>query len=210
MNRIIKLIGCVLLIFSPFTLYAQLSLDSADQDQVVINSTETDDNKIDVPNIKASGDKKIHTGLEAGTSFSYAPGNFYGPSYYIAPNISYLVSPRFLLEAGAGIVRSNYYALYNDRGINSGMLPMTRAFLYTKGSYFLTSRLTVDGTVYKTLNDVPKLTKYSSPIKYSQNGAIVGFNYKINNSLSFGFHVQMTNSSFQSQNPDFFNPFFGY
>ena len=61
MKKVIKYIGCVLLIISSFTLHAQVALDSADQDQVVINANEPVNNMIDVPNKKAPVDKKIHT-----------------------------------------------------------------------------------------------------------------------------------------------------
>jgi hypothetical protein len=186
---------------------AQVSNDSTDKDQVIISGSYSTNGQIDVPSKALQQTRKLHPGLEAGTSFTYSPGNFFGPSFYIAPNLSYMVSPRFLVQAGFGLERSNFQALYEGGG--NGVLPMTQAFFYTKGSYFVTSNLTVDGTVFKTINDVPKLTKYSSPLRYSQNGAIVGINYKINNSLSIGFHVQVSNSSFHSQYADPFYPFVG-
>lgn len=210
MVRIIISAGYFFFFISSGILSGQINSDSTDTDQLIIKDDNQYNSQIDVPSKSALKDKKLYTGLEVGTSFSYSPGNFFGPSFYVAPNLSYMINPRFMLQAGVGIERSNYQALYENSGYNNGVLPMTRAFFYARGSYFLTSRITVDGTVYKTINDVPKLSKYSSPVNYSQNGAIIGINYKLNNSLSFGFHIQMNNNSFQQQNSGFYNPYFGY
>jgi hypothetical protein len=210
MLRIIRFICYIFLFFSGDLLSAQVVIDSTDNDQLIIKDEYQFNDQIDVPSKPVSTGKKIYTGLETGTSFSYSPGNFYGPSFYIAPNISYLINPRFMMQAGIVFERSTYHALYDNSSNNNGVLPMTHAFFYTRGSYLLNSRITIDGTVYKALNDVPKLSRYSSSANYSQNGAIVGINYKLNNTLSFGFHVQMYNNSFQSQNSNYFNPLFGY
>jgi hypothetical protein len=207
----ICVISCFIFFLSNFnTLSAQEQKDSTDKDQLMINENFQANDQIDVPSKKALNDRKIHPGLEAGTSFSYSPGNYFGPSFYVAPNLTYYINSRFAIQAGIGLERSTYHSLYETGGNGSQILPMTRAFFYARGSYLLTERLTVNGTVYKTINDVPKLSKYSSSLNYSQSGAMVGFNYKINNSLSFGFHVQMMNNPYQSQNPYFYNPVFGY
>jgi hypothetical protein len=210
MIRICMICSFIFLLSNLNYISAQVQSDTTDKDQLILKDNLLPDNQIDVPSKKFLNGKKIDTGLEAGTSFSYSPGNYFGPSFYIAPNVTFYINPRFALQAGIGIERSNYRALYETGTGNGEILPMTRAFIYTRGSYMLNDRLTVSGTVYKTINDVPKLSKYSSSVNYSQTGAIVGINYKINNSLSFGFHVQMINNSSQSENPYFYNPGFGY
>lgn len=112
--------------------------------------------------------------------------------------MSYLVTPRFILSAGVLVERSNYYFM-NLQGPNSdGMLPMTRAFLYAKASYMLTSQLTVSGTVYKLINDVPKLKDSSYPFNYNYQGMSIGLDYKINDSFSIGFHMSTQNGNYNS------------
>jgi hypothetical protein len=152
-------------------------------------------------------EKRLKPHLEAGTSFTYSPNNFYGPSFYIAPSLTYLVTPRFALTAGVAIERSNYYVLPSSELYSDGMLPMTRAFLYAKGSYLLTSRLTLSGTVYKTINDVPKTEGVSYPYGYNYQGMMMGLDFKINESISIGFHVGTNNGYY---NPNSLIPPAGY
>jgi hypothetical protein len=207
--KIISIAFIFAFLFSSGRISAQVANDSADKDQVVLKDNVYETSQIDVPSPALKKSNKLHTGLEVGTSFTYSPGNFVGPSFYIAPNLTYKVSPRFLVQAGIGLERSNFYSLYNSND-SRDILPMTQAFVYARGSYLISSNLTVDGTVYKTFNDVPKLSGYSPAVRYSQNGAIVGINYKLNNSISIGFHVKMSNNSYNFQNSDPFNPYMGF
>jgi long-subunit fatty acid transport protein len=140
---------------------------------------------------------RFDTDFQAGTSFNYSPGNFYGPSYYIEPGVSYMVSSRFMLNAGIGFEYSALHPLYQQTESDK-MLPMTRAYMYTRGSYFLTPRLTVNGTVYKSMMDEPRLTEYSGPGKYNYQGMSVGFQYKFSKSFSFGFEMHMQNGQYRT------------
>ena len=68
---------------------------------------------------------------------------------------------------------------------------MTRAFLYARGTYLVSPRLSVSGTAYKVINDVPRLSNHLSSYNLNYQGISVGFNYKFSNSFSFGFEMQM-------------------
>jgi hypothetical protein len=208
--RIIGLMSFTFFLTLSGIISGQVTTDSTDKDQIVVSDSYQINDQIDVPSPALAKNRKIKPGLEVGTSFTYSPGNFFGPSFYVAPNFSYLVTPRFMVQAGFGVERSNFQSLYENNGVGNDVLPMTRAFFYARGSYLLTSNLTVNGTVFKSINDVPKLSKYSSPVRYSQNGAIIGLNYKLNSSLSIGFHIQVSNNSYQSQYADPFNPYIGF
>jgi len=155
-------------------------------------------NQDEVTQIEKSESKRLKTNLEAGTSFMYSPRNFYGPSYYISPNLSYLVTPRFTLSAGIGYQYTSLYPLYNLPEGGSPLLPMTRIFLYTRGSYLLTERLIITGSVYKTINDVPKLRYDPYPNYYNYQGVDLGIHYQINPNFSVGFHMQMNNLNYPS------------
>jgi hypothetical protein len=147
--------------------------------------------------------KRLQTHLEAGTSFSYSPGNYYGPSYYVAPGLSYLITPRFALSAGIAVERSDFY-LVDPPPNSENMLPMTRAFLYARGTYMLSERLALSGTVYKTVNDVPRR---EGAYDYNYQGMMMGVDYKINSSFSIGFHVATRNGYY---NPNSLIPPSGY
>lgn len=132
---------------------------------------------------------RLKTHLEVGTSFTCSPNNFYGPSYYIAPSLFYLVTPRFLLSTGVAIEHSNYYIMQLQDLNSDGMLPMTRAFLFAKGTYMLTQKLAVSGTVYKSINNVQNPGGRSYPYNCNYQGISMGLDYKINDSFSVGFHM---------------------
>lgn len=164
----------------------------------------------DIPPVK---EKRLDTNMELGTSFIYSPKNFYGPSYYVAPNLSYLITPRFTLSAGIGFQYTSLYPLYNIPNEENTMLPMTRVFLYASGSYLLTERLRVTGSVYKTINDVPRLSQYSHPMNYNYQGVNLGIQYQISNNFSIGFHMRMNNMSYPSSGlipPDALVPIPGF
>ncbi len=140
--------------------------------------------------------KRFDIGMNVGTGFTYSPKNFFGPSYYIAPDFSYLVTPRFVLSAGVGVEYARFYPLYSGSSDQDEILPMTRVFLYAHGTYLLSSRLTVSGIAYKGINDVPRLTNYSPSYNTTYQGMGVGFNYKFTNSFSVGFEMRIQQNSY--------------
>jgi hypothetical protein len=175
--------------------YCQLSDAQSDQDQIEFK-------RDTVKSVGANTNfksKRLNTGLVVGTSFSYSPNNFYGPSYYLAPNISYQLSPKFQIQAGLIYEKSTFYSLYSQEGYSNDILPMTRTFLYSSGSYLLTPNLTVSGTVYKSIDNIPKLTKYQDPYHYNTQGVQLDLHYKVSNSISVGFQLRQQNSTFESQ-----------
>ena len=140
--------------------------------------------------------KKFDVDMTVGTGFTYSPKNFLGPSYYIAPEFSYRVAPRFILSGGVGVEYARFYPLYNSSSEQGDILPMTRLFLYARGSYLLTPNLTVSGVTYKGINDVPRLTRYNQSFKYDYQGMGVGFNYKFSDSFSVGFEMRIQQNSY--------------
>jgi hypothetical protein len=144
--------------------------------------------------------KRLQTHMEVGTSFTYSPHNFYGPSIYAAPSLSYLVTPRLTLSVGFAVERSNLYLMESEAANNDGMLPMTRAYLFARGTYMLTSKLALSGSVYKTINDVPRRENVYYPYNYNYQGMSLGLNYKFNNSFSVGFHVSTQSGNFYNPN----------
>lgn len=205
--KTIAVLFFTLFIFSTLSVFSQN--EEMDTDQFDVSGYQ-EENQVDIPAVK---EDRLKTNLELGTSFTYSPRNFYGPSYYVAPNLSYLVTPRFSLSAGVGFEYSTLYPLYNIPDAENTMLPMTRVFLFTSGSYLLTERLVLTGSVYKTINDVPKLSQYSRPMNYNYQGVDLGILYQINNNFSIGFHMRMSNMNYPSSGlipPDALVPLPGY
>jgi hypothetical protein len=186
---------CAIFLFAVITTAAYNQQDSVvrDADQLISVSPENN-SSIETPSKK----DRLNTNLEAGTSFVFSPHNFYGPSYYISPGLSYKLTPHFYLSAGIALQYSTFYPLYNQNETSQKMLPMTQAFIYTKGSYFISPRLVVNGTIYKNLMDAPQLTENSRAMNYNYQGLSVGFNYKFSNSFSFGIQMNMQNGSYKS------------
>ena len=151
--------------------------------------------------------KRLQTHIEVGTSFTYSPNNFYGPSIYAAPCLSYLVTPRLTLTAGIAVERSNLYLMESQTANNDGMLPMTRAYLFARGTYMLTSKLALSGTVYNTINDVPRQENVYYPYNYNYQGMSLGLDYKFNSSFSVGFHISTQSGNY---NPNGLIPPSGY
>ena len=198
----------LLLIFSIGAIHTGMAQeDKVDNDpdelEIIVEEEES------VKNVNDVKPQRLKPHLEVGTSFTYSPNNFYGPSYYIAPGLTYMVTPRFAVSAGVAVERSNYYFMNSYVPDNDGMLPMTRAFLYARGTYFLTPRLAISGTAYKTINDVPKLKDASYPYNYGYNyqGMSIGLDYKISNSFSFGIHISTQSGNY---NPNSLIPPSGY
>lgn len=144
--------------------------------------------------------KKFDTSLEVGTSFSVSPNNYYGNSIYVAPQLSYLATPRLTLSVGVAMEYSQLYPTYPVAEGNT-MLPMTRAFMYARGAYLVSPNVTVYGTAYKTINDVPRRVNAYHTGNYDYSGFDVGVNYKISESFSIGVQLRMDNGP----GPNYYN-----
>ena len=191
-----------------YTASGQVSIDSTDRDQLDYNPS------AEQKNMQDEGVKKLHTEFQVGSSFIYSPGNFYGPALYAAPALSYRLNPRFVISAGAGIEAGNFYPLYNAEGISNSLLPMTRFYIFTRGEYYLTERLTLGGTAYKGISRIPRLSEYSSPYQQDFQAIGVDLNYKVTPSFSIGVHMRFQNSPYYQNNelipPEGYVPWGGY
>ena len=187
-------------------LKAQADTLLSDPDQLVLPVPDNDKRT----EIKAD-EKKLDIDLTVGTSFLYSPGNFYGPSFYAAPSLSYQINPRFRLSAGVALERGGFYPLHTSSGEDDSMLPMTRAFMFARGSYQVSPRLTIGGSAYKSINDVPRLEEYGVPLDYNYEGVSFDINYRLSNSISVGFQMRMQNGGgYYYYNPNSLIPPAGY
>jgi len=137
-------------------------------------------------------DKKMSVRLEMGTTFGVGSGNSSLFGVYVAPHISYKVSPRFRVNMGVQVTNSNFINYYNPyfgeytRTFNQNV---TQAFLYAEGEYLVNPRLLVTAKGYKeiaTFSD-PKINPRA--LDMDGGGVSVGFNYKITENFHFGAEV---------------------
>ena len=188
-----KFILAIVPIFLIVTVSAQ-QIDSVDNDQLeVYGNPGHEQNNQEAEQLPA---KRYDFGLQAGTSFTYASNYYYGPSVYIAPEFSYFITPRLKVSVGIGLEQSRLYPLNADFTDNE-FLPMTRAFLYARGSYQLSPRLTVYSSVYQTINDVPnRHPDRNSYHSMNMSGMDFGLQYNISKSFSVGFQLRSTSGAY--------------
>ncbi len=169
--------------------YGQQTDNSKDMDQVLL-TRDTVKSISDHQDIKV---KKLNTSLEVGTSFLYSPKYYYAPSIFIAPNINYQLSSKFRLQGGLIIERSTIHTLYNSENQSDQILPITRAYLYAGGTYMLTPNLSLSGTAYKLINDIPNSSSYLYPYYTNSQGFRLDIGYKVSNSITFGVQIRKQN-----------------
>ena len=188
-----KIVSILVFIISCFCITVVYSQEEeVDTDQLDISGSE----RADRAEVSIPKEERLKTHVVLGTSFIYSPQNFYGPSYFIAPSLSYRVSPRFSLSAGLGFEYSSLYTIYDTPEEGNTLLPMTRYFLYTRGSYFLNERIMLSGGVYKSVNFVPSLTQYQQSYSSNYQGVDLGIQYQISRNISVGFHMRMNNINY--------------
>jgi hypothetical protein len=145
--------------------------------------------------------EKIKFSLNAGTSFVYSPNSFAGSSFFVAPKLSYNLTPKFRLNAGIMMVKQNL-------NLSSSLLPAgenqsqsvvlknssnVQGVLFAQGDYLLTERLTLSGWVMKSIDSN---NNYKNPSWNNSFQAMsMGINYKLSNTISVGAGVHMIQSN---------------
>ncbi|MCF8364275.1 MAG: hypothetical protein K9H16_00745 [Bacteroidales bacterium] len=153
-------------------------------------------------------DKKVTVRMEMGTSFGIGGGSAGTYGVYLAPHISYKVSPKFRVNFGAILQNSNYlnfYSPYNPyypeytQTFNSNI---TRTLLYAEGQYMVNPRLMVSTKVYKEIATFGEPQVNPRALDLNGGGAAVGFQYKINDSMQIGAEISYN----KGRTP--YNPFY--
>ena len=150
-----------------------------------------------VHQMPAAGDsvKKVSFRLEMGTSFgvSSRQGSLFG--VYVAPEVSYRISPKFNVNFGAMIRNSNFINYYNPYGFEHTSVfdnNLTQTFIYVEGEYQVNDRLLINARAYKEIARFDKdLQPAINPraLDLDNSGVSVGFDYKVTDHLHFGAQV---------------------
>ncbi len=203
------LLPAIVLLISSVMLSGQdTDVDEMDSRGITSSSGETDERVVE-----QRDENRLKTGLEVGTTFSYAPDYYYGTSLYLAPRFTYMLTPKLSVSAGIALEQGRYYPLY--AGAEDNFLPMTRAFLYSRLSYYLTPRIVVYAEGYSTINDVARKNIGQTVPYGSYQGIDLGVNYKITDAFSIGVEMRMTNGYYSPYNtglipPDAYVPVPGF
>ncbi len=138
-------------------------------------------------NIKQN--KSLNINFFTGMNYLYCKEIGSIGSSYIGAGASYPVTPKFTVEFGAAI---NYSQL---AGLPSGFFPENHLAeqdlhtasltLFTRGNYFVSSRLTLTGTAYKSY--VPYKSPSVNP--YFHNGNRQGMSFELNYRLFENLHI---------------------
>ncbi len=157
-------------------------------------------------------DKKMSVRMEMGTSFSVGSGGGSLFGVYVAPHVSYKVSPKFRLNFGAMIRNSNFINYYNPYGFESISRfdnNITQTFVYVEGEYLVNDRLLIHARGYKEIARFNEPNINPGALGLDNGGVAVGFDYKVSDNFHFGAEVSVHkgNTPYNPYNPYLNNGF---
>jgi len=149
--------------------------------------------------------KKADYSLSAGTSFS--TGAFQGSAYYVAPSVTYRVSPKFTVHSTVYFINSNITSTsspYLNLGDNQQRLfdrKSNEAVVFASGNYQVNNRLLITGSVIKNFNTTPGSNQNVEALQNSFQMMSMGMQYKLTPNVTIGAGFKMIQSN---------NPYFPY
>ncbi len=152
-------------------------------------------------------DKKISVRMEMGTGFGFGSGGGNTFGVYLAPHISYKVSPRLRVNFGTVIQNSNYINYYNPYNsyypeyTQTFDSNITRTLLYAEGQYLVNPRLMVNAKVYKEIATFGEAQINPRARDLDGEGVSVGFHYKINDHMHIGAEIGYSKGGSPYNNP---------
>jgi hypothetical protein len=184
MRTLIKIGAVILMLFFPFPVLAQNSKADLSQEKLNIRQN-----------------KPLNINLFTCINYLYYKGIGSVGSTFIGANASYPVAPRFSVEFGAALNYSQLTylpkGLFPENHLTKQGLHATGMTLYTRGNYFVSSRLTLAGTAFKSFSP------YESPSvsPYFLNVNRQGMSFELNYRLFENFHVGAQFSFMKSNSP---------
>ncbi|HNW70687.1 MAG TPA: outer membrane beta-barrel protein [Bacteroidales bacterium] len=151
--------------------------------------------------------KRLGFSMEMGVGVT---GSKYGVgSYtYVAPFLSYRVSPKFRLDVGASYIQG-----FNNSGINEYLFGKNPSYLslFARGNYLVSDKLIISGAVYKTFDlNKPQTSDLNTQKKTFDNyGIMVGAEYKITEHLTIGAQLNISDRNTNGCSPFYQDNYFG-
>jgi hypothetical protein len=177
MKSLYLFVVCMLLIFP---VSAQLTLDQfVQQDSVAGAGSQrfASHKKFS----KLSFYDRTHVSLMAGAGYT-AFGKEGVFSTWLAPEISYALTPKFRVSAGVMLMHgslNNFGASLNNEGVNSGLAGSTQYYVFARGAYLLNDHITITAATMQSLSN---RALGLSPVNYNS----VGMNVKLSDHFSIG------------------------
>jgi hypothetical protein len=172
-------------------LFCSVQLAVSQQDSFDIDAIEIPDSTVFKKSINKEP-KKLKLGVDVGMSYMFSSNGVHGPAYSLAPHAVYPLGNKFAVSAGLFMEYGNFYIpSFTGERNDSEMLPMTRMFVYASGHYFMSEKLTVTGSVYQQVMDVPNRNKSINPQAFNYRGMSAGFNYKLTPNITIGARISV-------------------
>ncbi len=165
---------------------------------------------------------QLQIGVQVGTQFTATSGYVSGFSTFLSPTLTYPVSNRFQISGGISIVNTTlygvkpFYSFPEEKSMSGFSGNITQTTLWVSGRYLLSDRVTVSGTIFKTVDILGQKPGSTPFYNYNPQGAYLNVGYKISDHMhieaGFGYTRGSNGYSYDPYNPVFgssnINPFF--
>ncbi len=153
-----------------------------------------------------AGKRKVRFNMEFGTTFMAGSfGNYFGT--YVAPQVSYPLSNRFLVSAGGYFSGLSPVARQGmSEAFGYPYAPFySRSYFFVSGAYRLTDNVTVTGTAYREFSPFgpAQLPPGFSP---EARGLIMGIDYRIGDHILIRGEVEVREGYSPFYHDPFMNP----
>jgi len=184
-----KFVIVIILSFNTFFVFAQTN------DEYFSDSYKSKDSTFYKEFKKEYKPQKLNLNVELGTGVG---SNLKGGNYittYVAPRLSYDLTPKFKINGGIKIANTtmNDFAYYNYlegvQKMNGNILQTT---IFLQGTYQLSKRLTISGTGIYEMASFDSYENKKNSYNFDGKGMAVGFNYKLSENSSIGIELQMS------------------
>ncbi len=153
--------------------------------------------------INTQGGNKVHFSMAMGTSISTFSG--YGSFFrtFLAPSLSYNLSPKMSLMGGAIV---NNYFFNADKDYQSPFYEqgnITSTTLWLSSRYQINQKLSLTGTVYKDFT--PRINQAFEKLNWNdeRHGVILDLEFRPNKNMQIN-----TRFEYHKGRPDYYNPFY--
>lgn len=157
----------------------------------------------EVPDIEQSSDTasiKPELNILAGTSFLFLSGRGSILNHFVAPQLSWRLTPRFSLSTGAILGFTSFNSLNNSTDeVNPAvpsvaLYPNLMATPYIAGEYQVNNKLSLTGRVFADVAQY-NLGNSTGSLQLRNFGAAAGFNLKVNENTRIMAEIQWHNGN---------------
>jgi hypothetical protein len=146
--------------------------------------------------LKIKSDKPLKIYFFTGTNYLFSKAIGSAGSIYFGANAFYPVTPKFTLEFGASLNYSDltYFptGFFPETNLSVPDLHSASLILYTRGSYFLSSRLTLSGMAFKRFSPYHCPSVNPDFLNFNQQGMSLELNYRLFQNLHIGAQFNFT------------------